>query len=60
MPYHIANDVSNFTDFPVGTLLSEDGEQQYRTKQVGESIVFPNANVANGERAGLLVVPTKL
>lgn len=57
---HIANDVSNFTDFPVGTLLSEDGEQQYRTKQVGESIVFPNANVANGERAGLLVVPTEL
>ena len=52
--------MSNFTDFPVGTLLSEDGEQQYRTKQVGESIVFPNANVANGERAGLLVVPTKL
>lgn len=57
---HIANDVSNFTDFPVDTLLSEDGEQQYRTKQVGESIVFPNANVANGQRAGLLVVPTQL
>jgi len=57
---HIANDVSNFTDFPVGTLLSEDGEQQYRTEQVGESIVFPNANVANGQRAGLLVVPTEL
>ena len=57
---HIANDVSNFTDFPVGTLLSEDGEQQYLTKQVGESIVFPNANVANGQRAGLLVVPTEL
>ena len=57
---HIANDVSNFTDFPVNTLLSEDGEQQYRTKRLGESIVFPNANVANGQRAGLLVIPSQL
>ncbi|MEW6984549.1 succinylglutamate desuccinylase [Colwelliaceae bacterium 6471] len=57
---HIADDVSNFTDFPVGTLLSTDGKSEYITSQLGESIVFPNANVANGQRAGLLVVPTQL
>ena len=57
---HIADDVSNFTDFPVNTLLSEDKGEIYRTSQEGESIVFPNAKVANGQRAGLLVVPTQL
>mgnify|MGYP003385104687 CR=1 FL=1 len=58
--FHVADDVSNFTDFPIGTLISEDGEKQYRTKNIGESIVFPNANVSNGQRAGLMVVPTKI
>lgn len=57
---NIADDVSNFTDFPVGTLLATDGRAQYYTTKVGESIVFPNANVANGQRAGLIVIPTKL
>ena len=57
---HIEDSVSNFTEFPVGTLLSTDGDVQYHTTQQGESIVFPNANVANGQRAGLLVVPTQL
>lgn len=57
---YIAEDVRNFTDFPVNTLLSEDGAEQYRTSQPGESIVFPNAKVANGQRAGLMVIPTQL
>lgn len=56
---HLGDDVCNFTDFPVGTLLSTDGEEQYKTTQLGESIVFPNANVAKGQRAGLMVAPTK-
>ena len=56
----IADDVSNFTDFPVGTQLSQDVNQGYVTSQPGESIVFPNAKVANGQRAGLMVVPTAL
>jgi succinylglutamate desuccinylase len=56
----VADDASNFTDYPVGTLLSTDTDQEYRTTLVGESIVFPNANVGNGQRAALIVVPTNL
>ncbi len=51
---------SNFTDYPVGTILSTDTNEEYRTTKVGESVVFPNANVGNGQRAALMVVPTNL
>ncbi len=54
------DNASNFTDFPIGTLLSTDKNEEYRTTKAGESIVFPNANVGNGQRAALMVVPTKL
>jgi len=56
----VADDASNFTDFPVDTVLSTDAGQEYRTTKEGESIVFPNANVGNGQRAALMVVPTSL
>jgi len=56
----IDDDVSNFTDFVVGTQLSQDEQTNYVTKRTGESIVFPNAKVANGQRAGLMVIPTTL
>jgi len=57
---YIANDARNFTDFPVGTLLAMDSGKEYRTKEQGESIIFPNANVGNGQRAALMVIPTTL
>ncbi|WP_019026697.1 succinylglutamate desuccinylase [Colwellia piezophila] len=57
---YIDDSASNFTDYPVDTLLSTDTGQEYRTTQPGESIVFPNANVGNGQRAVLMVVPTTL
>ena len=57
---YVADEASNFTDYPVGTLLSTDTNQEYRTTLPGESIVFPNANVGNGQRAVLMVVPTTL
>ncbi len=57
---YVADDVSNFTDYPVGTLLAMDSGREYRTIEQGESIVFPNANVSNGQRAALIVVPTTL
>ena len=57
---HFANDVENFTDFPIGTVIATDGEQQITTKQLGEAIIFPNANVAIGERAMLTVVPVEI
>ena len=56
----VDDDASNFTDYPVDTLLSTDTGQEYRTTQVGESVVFPNANVGKGQRAALMVVPTQL
>ncbi|MEI6893434.1 MAG: succinylglutamate desuccinylase [Colwellia sp.] len=56
----IDDDVSNFTDFPIDSLLSTDRGQEYRTTQRGESIIFPNADVGNGQRAALMVVPTIL
>ena len=56
----IDDSASNFTDYPVDTLLSTDTGEEYRTTQPGESIVFPNAKVGNGQRAVLMVVPTTL
>ncbi len=52
-----ANDIENFTQFPLGTLLAVDGDIEYRVDVEGEAIIFPNANVALGQRAMLLVKP---
>jgi len=54
---HFADNIPNFTGFPKGTLLATDGDIEYRALEDGESIVFPNANVALGQRALLTVVP---
>ena len=57
---HFADDVENFTDFSIGTVLATDGEIKIKTHKKGEAIIFPNANVAIGQRALLTVVPTSL
>jgi len=57
---YVDDNVSNFTDYPAGTLLAIDSGKEYRTKEEGESIIFPNANVGTGQRAALMVVPTTL
>lgn len=54
---HFANDVENFTTYPVGTLLATDGDTEYRVEKEGEALIFPNAKVAIGQRAMLMVVP---
>lgn len=54
------DDVENFTDFPVDTVIAIDGETQVKTKKQGEAIIFPNANVAIGQRALLTVIPVKI
>lgn len=54
---HFSNDIENFTSYPVGTLLATDGDIEYRVEREGEALIFPNANVAIGQRAMLMVVP---
>lgn len=55
---HFADDVENFTTYPQGTLLATDADIEYRVERQGEAIIFPNAKVAIGQRAMLMVVPT--
>ncbi len=51
------NAVANFTEFEQGFVLAVDGETEYKVEQKGERIIFPNANVAIGQRALLTVIP---
>ena len=55
-----ASDVDNFTEFPQGFVLAEDGELRYKVEQPRAAVVFPNASVAVGQRTLLLVVPAIL
>lgn len=58
--FYFSDDVVNFTTFPIGFKLASEGDTEYKIEYEGEAIVFPNAKVANGNRALLLVVPTSL
>ncbi len=57
---HFSDDVENFTDFPIGTVIATDGKNEIKTQKDGEAIIFPNAHVAIGQRALLTVVPVKI
>ncbi len=57
---HFTDDVENFTDFPIGTVIATDGEHEIKTRKQGEAIIFPNANVAIGQRALLTVIPVNV
>lgn len=48
--------VKNFTRFSVGDVLARDGEITYQVQQPEEWVLFPNADVRPGLRAGLMVV----
>ncbi|WP_407333148.1 succinylglutamate desuccinylase [Enterovibrio sp. 27052020O] len=52
-----SNDAANFTYFNQGEQLAEENGTVYVAQQGGEAVVFPNANVAVGQRACLLVTP---
>jgi succinylglutamate desuccinylase len=54
----LAKDVANFTPFAKDTLLARDGDYRYIVRHDEERIVFPNATVKPGLRAGLLVIET--
>jgi succinylglutamate desuccinylase len=57
---NFSDDVENFTDFPKGTVLALDDDKEIKTDIEGEAIIFPNANVAIGQRALLTVIPTTI
>jgi len=57
---HFSDEVENFTDFPIGTIIAIDGNKEIKTQKQGEAIIFPNANVAIGQRALLTVVPVAI
>ncbi|MDO6582328.1 succinylglutamate desuccinylase [Photobacterium sp. 2_MG-2023] len=46
---------ANFTYFEEGAVLGSDNGEEYVAAKGGESVVFPNPNVALGQRACLLV-----
>ena len=49
---HMSPETLNFTAFPQGTLLAEDGSTRYYGLQAREYAMFANTNVADGMRAG--------
>ncbi|MBU2978896.1 succinylglutamate desuccinylase [Alteromonas sp. C1M14] len=57
---HFADDIPNFTDFPKGFCLASETGARYEAQRDGEAIVFPNANVALGQRALLTVLPVQV
>lgn len=48
--------VKNFTRFSAGDVLACDGEISYQVQQPEEWVLFPNASVRPGLRAGLMLV----
>lgn len=51
---HVPDDVPNFTAYPRGTIITEDGAERYVVAHPEERIVLPNRGVRNGLRAGLM------
>ncbi len=55
---HLAPDIENFSELPVGYLLAEDiAGTRWVVEEQGARIIFPNPKVKNGLRAGILIVP---
>jgi len=57
---NFADDTENFSDFPLDYVLANDGDIEHKVTVPGEAIIFPNADVAIGQRALLTVIPCTL
>ena len=53
--FFVTDDLPNFAEFPPGSVISQDGDEQYVVGDQPEYIVFPNALVPVGQRAGLML-----
>lgn len=58
--FTFGDDLENFTAFKKGHLLATDGTTEHRVELPEEAVIFPNAKVAVGQRACLLVTRTEL
>lgn len=54
----IDDSTGNFTPMAHGDIIAHDGEQVFRVAAQTEYVLFPNAAVAVGQRAALMVVRT--
>lgn len=57
---NFSGDLANFTAFQQGDLLAENGASKVYAEVTGEAVIFPNANVAIGQRALLTVTQIEL
>ncbi|MCK8071330.1 succinylglutamate desuccinylase [Vibrio sp. 1CM23M] len=53
--FMFSDDVENFTAFKHGEVFGHDGDKPLMAKNENEAVVFPNRNVAIGQRAALMV-----
>ncbi len=53
----IPADIENFAPLPIGSLLAEDDGMRWVVDEPEARILFPMADVAEGQRAALIVVP---
>ncbi len=51
----ITDDAPNFTAYPQHTCIWQQGNKAYRVQHNEEHIIFPNAQVPQGQRAGLML-----
>ncbi|WP_084089979.1 succinylglutamate desuccinylase [Andreprevotia lacus] len=56
---HIDAKTDNFMPLPQGMLLAEDGGKRWTITEENARIIFPNPDVAVGQRAGLIIVPSR-
>ena len=53
--FMFSDSVENFTAFKHGEVFGHDGDKPLMAKNENEAVVFPNRNVAIGQRAALMV-----
>ena len=51
------SNIANFTEFEIGEVLATDKDYQYVVSNSGERILFPNENVAIGQRTLVIIRP---